>query len=105
MGEGLPLEPSGPNLVERGKIGGKKKKKEKEGKKRKEKRRGVRSFNLSLEFAVIRPSVLVGARGKVGLRKESYTWVPKSMGFAKLRVIGVFLLLGFILGLRAIQMA
>ena len=66
---------------ERGKGG---KKKKKEGKKRKEKERGVRSSNFSLEFAVIGPSILVGVRGKVGPRKESYVWVPKSLSFVKL---------------------
>ena len=81
------------------------KKKEKDGKKRKEKRRGVRSSNFSLEFVVIGLSVLVGARSKVGPRNESYAWVPKSVGFVKLREVGVFLQLDFILGLRAIQIA
>ena len=87
--------------MERGGKGGKKI--EKDGKKRKDKRRGVRSSNLSLEFAVIGPSVLVGARGKVGPCNESYGWVPKSVGFVKLREVGFFLPLDFILGLRAIQ--
>ena len=66
---------------ERGKEG---KKKKKEEKKRKEKRRGVRSSNFYLEFTVIGSSVLVRARGKVGLRNESYTLVPKSVGVSKL---------------------
>ena len=74
----------------RGKIGGKKK--EKEEKKRKEKKRGVRSSNFSLDFTVIGLLVLVGARGKVGPRNESYVWVPKSVGFPKLRVVGIPLL-------------
>ena len=76
-------------------MGGKKK--EKEEKKRREKKRGVRSSNFSLEFTVIGPSVLVGTRSKVGPCNESYAWVPKSMDFAKLREVGVFLLLGLIL--------
>ena len=89
--------------MERGGKGGKKK--EKDGKKRKEKRRGVRSSNFSLEFAVIGLSVLVGVRSKVGPRNETYAWVPKSVGFVKLREVGVFLQLDFILGLRVIQIA
>ena len=81
------------------------KNKEKEEKKIKEKRKRVRCSNFSLEFAVIEPSVLVRARCKVGPRNESYAWVPKSVGFTNLREVGVFLLLDFILSLRAIQMA
>ena len=65
----------------------------------------MRSSNLSLDFTVIESSVLVEARDKVGPRNESYTGVPKSVDFIKLREVGVFLLLGFILGLRVIQMA
>ena len=84
------------NSVGRGKFGGKKKEKE-EKKKRNEKKRGVRSSNLSLDFMVIGSSVLVGARGKVGPRNESYTWVPKSVDFFKLREVRVFLILGLIL--------
>ena len=63
------------------------------------------SSNFSLEFAVIGPSVLVEARGKVGPHNGTYAWAPKSVGFVKLQEVGVFLLLGLILGLRAIQMA
>ena len=74
-----------------------KKKKEKEEKKRKEKKRGVRSSNFFPKFMVIGPSVLIGPRGKVGPRSESYARGPKSLGFAKLREVGIFLLLGLIL--------
>ena len=80
-----------------GELEGKKKKKEKEEKKRKEKKRGVRSSNFFPKFMVIGPSVLIGARGKVGPRSESYAWVPKSLGFAKLREVGISLLLGLII--------
>ena len=79
---------------ERGKGG---KRKEKEEKKRKEKKRGVRSSNFSLEFMVIGPSVLIGARGKVGPLNESYAWVPKSVGFVKLQEVRVFLSLDLFL--------
>ena len=105
MGEGLPLEPSGSNPVDRGKIGEKKKRKKRKEKKREKKRRGVRSSTFSLDFTEIGPSVFVGARGKVQPRDKSFTWIRESGVFAKLREVGVFLLLGFILGLRAIQMA
>ena len=88
--------------MERGKIGVENK--EKEEKKRKKKKRGVRNSNFSLDFTVIGLRVLIRVRGKVGPRNESYAWVPKSVGFAKLREVGVLLLLDFILGLRAIQM-
>ena len=65
----------------------------------------MRTSNFSLEFPAIGPSILVGARGKVGPRNEGYAWVPKSVGLTKLREVGDFFLLGFILGLRATQMA
>ena len=90
------------SVRERGKMREKKKEKEE---KREKKKRGVRTSNFSLEFTVIGPPVLFGARSKVGPRNESYAWVPKSVGFVKHREVGVFLLLGFILDLRAIQMA
>ena len=79
------------NLVGEENFEGKRKRKKR---KKNEKKRGVRSSNFSLDFTVIGPSVLVGAREKVGPRNESYAWVPKSMDFAKLREVGVFLLLG-----------
>ena len=85
----------GKNSVEREEKEGKRKRKKE--RKEKEKKRGVRSSNLSLEFVVIGPSVLVGARGKVGPRNESYVWVSKLVGFVKLEEVEVFLLLGIIL--------
>ena len=36
------------------------------------------------------PWVFVGAKGKVGPRIESYTWVPKSWSFIKLQEVGNF---------------
>ena len=83
----------GPNPVERGE----KEREKKKEKKREEKRRGVRSSNFFLDLSEIGPSIRVGARGKVGPRIESYAWEPKSVGFVKLREVGVFLLLGLIL--------
>ena len=72
----------------------------------KKKRRGrERGSSFSLNFPTIGPSFLVRVRGKVGPRNENYAWVPKSVGFAKLREVGVFLILDFILSLRAIQIA
>ena len=75
----------------------KKKRKEIKEKKRKNKKGEVRSSNFSLDSTVIRPSVLVGVRGKVGPRNDNYTWVPKSADFSKLQEVGVFLLLGLII--------
>ena len=72
------------------------KKKEKRGKKREEEGE-ERSSTFSLDFLAIGPSVRLGVRGKVRPRIESYAWVPKSVGFVKLREVGVFLLLGLIL--------
>ena len=83
----------GPNPVERGE----KEREKKQEKKIEENRRGVRSSNFSLDFPEIGLSIRVGARGKVGPHIESYAWVPKSVGFVKLREVGVFFLLGLIL--------
>ena len=67
--------------------------KRRRGKKREEEG-GERSSTFSLDFLVIRPSVRVGARDKVGPRIESYAWVSKLVIFGKLREVGDFLLLG-----------
>ena len=77
------------------KIGGKK---EKKRKKRKERgRKGVRRSNFSLDSTEIGLSVFVEARDKVCLRDESFAWVREFGVFAKLREVGVFLILGSIL--------
>ena len=72
-------------------MGRGKKREIKKGKKRKERRkkRGMRSSTLSLDFTEIGPSVFVGARGKVCLRDESFTWVQESGVFTKLREVGI----------------
>ena len=66
-------------------------------KKEREEEGGERSSTLSLEFPVIGPSVSIRARRKVLLLDESFAWVRESWVFAKLREVGVFLLLGLIL--------
>ena len=71
----------------------------KEGKKKK---RGVRSSTFSLRFTKIEPSVFVGARGKVHLHDESFTWIQESGVFSKLQEVGVFSPTLVILGLRVI---
>ena len=48
-----------------------------EKEKERERIREERCSLFSLDFRAIEPSVWVGARGKVGPRIESYTWVPK----------------------------
>ena len=82
QGEDFPLDLLDQIRWRKGELEGKREKKEE--KKRRENRRGVRNSNLSLEFLVIGPLVLVGARGKVGPRIEGYVWIPKSAGFSKL---------------------
>ena len=91
----------GPNQVEGGE---KEREKEREEKRGEEERRGVRSSNFSLDLLEIGPSVQVEARGKVGPCIKSYAWVPKSMGFIKLREVGFFFHTQLNSCLRAIQM-
>ena len=72
-----------------------KKKKEEEKKKdshacEEEKESGVRSSTLSLRSTEIRPSVFVGARCKVHLRDESFTYVREYEVFAKLQKVENF---------------
>ena len=82
----IPLEHVGENPAEKEKLEGKiKTKKEREEEKRRES-----GSSFSLDFPAIGPSVRVGARGKVGPCIKSYMWVPKSVGFAKLRELGYF---------------
>ena len=71
VGGTFPLDSSWNNSVERREKGGKEKEKKNKEKKRM-KKRGVRSSTFSLRFTEIRPSVFVGARGKVHLRNESF---------------------------------
>ena len=47
----------------------------------KEKRGKERNSTLSLRSTEIGPSVFIGARDKVHLLDESYTWAPKSRNF------------------------
>ena len=49
-----------------------------------------RKSNLSLEFPVFGPSVLVGPRSKVVLRCKGYAWASILWSFDKLWKIGVF---------------
>ena len=91
QGEDFPLESSWDNSVERRKKEGKKEKE------REKKKRGVRSSTFSLGFTEIRSSVFVGARSKVRLRDESFAWVQESVVFAKLREVGVSLILWLVL--------
>ena len=70
------------------------KRKKKEREEREKKGKGERGSSFSLDFPTIGLSVRVGARGKVGSRIEIYAWVPKTVGFVKLREVGVLLLLG-----------
>ena len=72
-----------------------KKKKRKKIEERKNKKTELRErkkmvFRFSLRSTEIEPSVFVGARGKVHLRDESYSWVPKSRSFVKLQEVGNF---------------
>ena len=51
------------------------------------------SFSLGLR--AIRPSELFGAKRKVALRSEAYTWAPVLRSFEKLREVGVSSYLSF----------
>ena len=74
------------------------------GEKREE---GRRSENIQLLSRISGDQIVCFRRSK---RKsssinESFAWIQESGVFAKLREVGVLLILDFILGLRAIQMA
>ena len=69
LGGNFPLESSWMIISMRE---GKRKKRKRKKKKRKNKESGVRSSTFSLRSMEIRPSVFVGARGKVHLRDESF---------------------------------
>ena len=49
-----------------------------------------RESNFSLDFPAFGPSVLVGARGEVGLRCKGYSWTPVLWSFDKFQKVGVF---------------
>ena len=89
QGEDFPLELCWSKFDGERKKEGKKKKE----KKREKKRRGVRSSIFSLDFTENGPSVFFGARGKVHLRDEGFVWIQEFEVFAKLREVGVILLL------------
>ena len=57
---------------------------------RERERERKKSFYFSQISTEIGPSVFIGARGKVSLRYEGYTWVPKSWSFVKLHEVGNF---------------
>ena len=60
---------------------------EREKKKRKRKKK---VFCFSLRSMEIELTVLVGSRGKVHLRDESYAWAPKLGSFVKVQEVGNF---------------
>ena len=47
-------------------------------------------YIFSLRFMEIGLYVFIGAKGKVGPRIESYTWIPKSWNFVKLHEVENF---------------
>ena len=56
-----------------------------------------RSSTFSLEFSAIGLSIFGEARSKVAPHDKGYKWVPVLWSFEKLREVGVFLLLVFLL--------
>ena len=48
-----------------------------------------RVSHLSLDFWLIRPSEFFGARRKVALRSEAYSWASVLRSFDKLHEVGV----------------
>ena len=55
----------------------------------------VRECHFSLEYRVIRPSVVFGTRRKATPHIEGFAWVPDLRSFDKLREVGVSPYLGF----------
>ena len=49
-----------------------------------------RKSGFSLDFPMFWPSVLIGARGEVGLHCKGYTWTPVLWSFGKLQEVRVF---------------
>ena len=74
----------GSNLVRRGKRRERERKEKKKEKKREMKKIRLRRSTFSLDFMEIRLSVFLGARGKVHLRNENFTWVQEFKVFPKL---------------------
>ena len=97
----FPLGSSGPKQSDERERGEKERKKERKKRKERVRKGGVRSSTFSLGFPEIEPSVLVGARGKL-VHVTRATCGYQNQWFVKLQEVGVFLLLGFILGLRVI---
>ena len=54
-----------------------------------EKKKGKRERHFPLLSLVNRLSKRVGVRDKVGLRNESYVWVPETAGFVAFQKVGV----------------
>ena len=67
--------------------------KNKGGNEQEREREKKKVFRLSIRSREIGPWVFVGTRGKVDLRNEGYTWVPKSRVFVKAQEVGNFLTL------------
>ena len=63
-----------------------------------------RTSDFSLKYRAIRPSAVFGTRRKAALRGEGFAWVPDLGSFLKLREVGVFPYLSFILCLRSMLM-
>ena len=63
-----------------------------------------RECDFSLDLREIRPSAVFGTRRRNALRGEGFARIPDLGSFLKLREVGVFLYLGFIICLRAMLM-
>ena len=63
-----------------------------------------RRCSLSLDLWLIRLSKFFGARRKAAIRGETYAWAPVLGVFDKLREVGFFPYLGFILYLSSLLM-
>ena len=63
-----------------------------------------RESSFSLEIRAIRPSAVFRTRRKAALRGEGFAWVPDLGSFLKLREVGVFPYLGFIVRLSTMLM-
>ena len=64
----------------------------------------MRERDFSLGLRAIQPSEFVGTRSKAALRDEAYAWALVLRSFEKLREVGVFPYLGFILLLSTLLM-
>ena len=92
-GQGREASPGGSDLVDKGEEGKpkrrKKRKKKEVGKKKSGRKQGRKGKRKRENFSVFRRSKLGSSRIKFGPRNESYTWVPKSVGFVELQEVGV----------------